>query len=99
MQLSRSEPCFQCELLLKTVLSFQRSTTAKILSEQIALNVLAFIPKQSQVQGCQIYVLPGDQIYSRNEPTSKTRGQNRVNRFFQIYQQLQSHMNPYLAIY
>jgi len=36
---------------------------------------------------------------AKREPNSKTKGQKRANHFFQIYQQLQSHTNPYLAIY
>ena len=35
---------------------------------------------------------------AKREPNSKTRHQKRANHFFQIYQQLQRHMNPYLAI-
>jgi len=35
----------------------------------------------------------------KKEPNSKQRAKKRANHFFQLYQQLQSHMNPYLAIY
>jgi len=35
----------------------------------------------------------------QKEPNFMTWGQKKSNHFFQIYQQLQSHMNPYLATY
>jgi len=34
---------------------------------------------------------------AKNEPNAKTKGQKKDKPFFQIYQQLQSHMNLYLA--
>jgi len=33
------------------------------------------------------------------EPNSRTRGQERANDFFKLYQPLQSHLNSYLATF
>jgi len=36
---------------------------------------------------------------SQKEPISKTKGRKNANFFFQIYHQVQSQVNPYLAVY